>query len=94
MLLPTRAGTSRDTRALYAERVEKFGEERTRFLIETIDEWTQNYTRSALFEFDFTRPLHLDGQVKKMLAFESRFDHELRFHEALDFWIPVRILSL
>jgi len=68
MFLPTRAGMNRDTHALHAEWVEKFGEESARYLLETMDEWTQHYTHGALIDFEFTKPLHLDAPVKEICA--------------------------
>jgi hypothetical protein len=68
MFLPTRAGTSRDTRALYQHWVERFGEESARYLLETMDKWTQHYTHGALIDFDFTKPLQLDEPVKQICA--------------------------
>lgn len=66
--LPTRAGVGGDARATYEHWVRKYGEERARYLVETMDEWTQHYTHGALIDFDFTKPLRLDEQVKKICA--------------------------
>lgn len=66
--LPTRAGTSRDTRQLFAEWTEKFGEENARYLLETMDEWTHHYTHGVLINFDFTKLLRLEEQVKQICA--------------------------
>jgi hypothetical protein len=62
--LPTRAGAAGDTRALFDGWVEKYGEERARYLLETMDEWTRHYTHGALIDFDFTESLRLEERVK------------------------------
>jgi len=64
--LPTRGGMRGDRDALYAEWVAKHGEEEARYLLDAMDDWTRHYTHGALIEFDFTRPLGLDRQVKEI----------------------------
>ena len=66
--LPTRAGIGGDTATLFEHWVQKYGEEQARYLRETMDEWTQHYTHGALIDFDFTKPLQLDEQVKNICA--------------------------
>jgi hypothetical protein len=66
--LPTRAGVGGDTGAAYEVWVQKFGEERARYLVEMMDEWTQHYTHGVLIDFAFTKPLQLDEQVKQICA--------------------------
>ena len=64
MFLPTRAGMEGDVNTTYQHWVKKYGEERARFLSEMMDEWTQHYTHGLLIDFDFAKPLRLDGKVK------------------------------
>jgi hypothetical protein len=66
--LPTRAGVGGDTGTDYEHWVQKFGEERARYLVEMMDEWTHHYTHGVLIDFDFTKPLQLDEQVKQICA--------------------------
>jgi hypothetical protein len=62
-----RAGAGECDRSLRAV-AQKYGEEQARYLWQTMDEWTQHYTHGALIDFDFTKPLHLDEQVKQICA--------------------------
>lgn len=41
----------------------KYGEDNARYLLEFFSQWTKNYKRGALIEFDFTRHLNLKQQV-------------------------------
>lgn len=66
--LPTRAGATADKAALFHQWKEKYGEDAARYLIETVDDWTRHYTHGALIDFDFTKPLRLDGQVRDICA--------------------------
>ena len=65
-LLPTRGGFSSNTRTAYEEWVQKYGEERARYLAEVMEQWTENYTHGVLIDFDFTRQLHLREQVQQI----------------------------
>ena len=66
--LPTRAGVTADHSALLAEWTSKYGEAEARYLLETMDEWTQHYSHGALIDFDFTAPLKLRDQVEDICA--------------------------
>lgn len=66
--LPTRADAGGDPAALRAEWVAKYGEEAAQYLMETMDDWTRHYSRGALIDFDFTRPLRLDERVRDICA--------------------------
>jgi len=66
--LPTRAGVGGDVSATYQHWVRKYGEESARYLLDTMDEWTNRYTHGALIDFEFTRSLRLDEQVKSICA--------------------------
>jgi hypothetical protein len=68
MFLPSRAGLGGGAPAAYAEWVEKYGEEKARYLLEVMDDWTQHYTHGVLIEFDFTRTLKLREQVEAICA--------------------------
>ena len=62
--LPTRAGLGGDVSSEYEHWVRKYGEEEARYLLQEMDRWTAHYTQGVLIDFDFTRPLRLDEQVK------------------------------
>jgi len=62
--LPTRAGLNLGPESIYGEWVQKYGEERARYLMEVMGHWTQSYTHGVLIDFDFTKPLHLHEQVE------------------------------
>jgi hypothetical protein len=49
--------------AAYEQWVKKYGEEKAKYLLEVMGEWTANYTRGALIDFDFTQPLKLGERV-------------------------------
>jgi hypothetical protein len=66
--LPTRAGIGGNVREAYDGWVKKYGEERARYLLTQIDKWTEHYTHGALIDFDFTKPLRLDQQVRQVCA--------------------------
>ncbi len=52
--------------AAYEQWVKKYGEEKAKYLLEVMGEWTANYTRGALIDFDFTKPLNLGEQVGRI----------------------------
>jgi Protein of unknown function (DUF1638) len=64
--LPTRAGLNVGTESVYAEWVQKYGEERAQYLMEVMGHWTESYTHGVLIDFDFTKPLHLHEQVESI----------------------------
>ncbi len=66
--LPTSASATGDQSAPFEEWARKYGEDSARYLLETMDDWARHYTHGALIDFDFTQPLHLDGQVRDLCA--------------------------
>jgi hypothetical protein len=54
--------------AAFEQWVKKYGEEKARYLLEVMGEWTANYTRGALIDYDFTKPLGLRAQVEGLCA--------------------------
>jgi hypothetical protein len=52
--------------AAYEGWVKKYGEEKAKYLLEVMGEWTANYNRGALIDFDFARSLNLPEQVRKI----------------------------
>ena len=46
--------------------VAKYGEDNARYLIEFMGHWEDHYTRGVLIEFDFTRHLRLDDEVRRI----------------------------
>jgi hypothetical protein len=73
MFLPSRAGLSggSGTPAAFDEWVKKYGEEKARYLLEVMDQWTANYSHGALIEFDFTKALKLREQVEAICTQRS-----------------------
>ncbi len=53
---------------LYAQWVQKYGEERARYLLEVMERCTNNYTHGVLIDFDFTQRLNLREQVQRICA--------------------------
>jgi len=47
---------------------EKYGEDAARYLREVMREWSRSYTRGALIDFDFSRPLNLAADVRRICA--------------------------
>ena len=66
--LPTRAGIGGNLSDAFQTWVQKYGEERARFLVDQMNRWTEHYTHGALIEFDFTRLLRLHERVGKICA--------------------------
>jgi hypothetical protein len=66
--LPTRAGLSTGSESIYQEWVAKYGEEQAQYLMEVMGQWTASYTHGVLIDFDFTKPLRLDAQVRDICA--------------------------
>ncbi len=64
LFLPAHAQTSMP--AAYEQWVKKYGEEKARYLLEVLGEWTAHYTRGVLIDFDFTKPLELGRQVQQI----------------------------
>lgn len=64
MLMST--GSQSGTSPAYDHWVQKYGPEKAKYLLEAMGEWTSNYNRGTLIEFDFTKPLRLDGQVQNI----------------------------
>jgi hypothetical protein len=64
MMFPAQGGVS----PAYEQWVQKYGEEKARYLLEVMGEWTASYSRGALIDYDFTKPLKLREQVQKLCA--------------------------
>jgi hypothetical protein len=65
-LLPAQGSNS--MQAAYEQWVAKYGEEKAKYLLEAMGEWTAHYTHGVLIDFDFTRPLGLGKQVERICA--------------------------
>ncbi len=65
-LLPLQ-GTN-TTQAAYEQWVAKYGEEKAKYLLEAMGDWTAHYTHGVLIDFDFTKQLQLDAHVKNICA--------------------------
>ncbi len=62
--------------AAYDHWVRKYGEEKARYLVEAMGEWSANYTRGVLIDYPFTRILKLREQVQGICG-----DHGWEFVE-------------
>lgn len=66
LYLATPAGMSHSSSDQYEKWVAKYGEEKARYLMSQLDNWSDHYRNGALIEFDFTRPLGLEGRVREI----------------------------
>lgn len=64
MLFPAQGGVS----AAYESWVQKYGEEKAKYLLEVMGEWTAGYTHGTLIDYEFTKPLKLAEQVQRICA--------------------------
>ncbi len=62
------AGASQNGREMYKQWVSKYGEDQAKYLMEEMGRWTSNYSHGTLIDFDFTKPLKLDEQVRQICA--------------------------
>ncbi len=62
----------------YDALVKKYGEDNARYLLETMGDWAAHYERGALIDFDFTKPLRLSDEVKKICAERNWKYEEIR----------------
>lgn len=60
------AGSSESRRREYEGWVAKYGEEQARYLAEVMAGWSSHYTHGVWINFDFTRPLKLEDQVRQV----------------------------
>ena len=74
-LLPAQG--SQGTQAAYEQWVAKYGEEKAKYLLEVMADWTAHYTHGVLIDFDFTKPLQLRSRVEGICA-----DRGWQFEEA------------
>jgi hypothetical protein len=65
--LPSRAGVAAPN-PVYQQWVAKYGEEKARYLMEVMDQWTTHYTHGVFIDFDFTEPLGLRERVQGICA--------------------------
>ncbi|MCC7375502.1 MAG: DUF1638 domain-containing protein [Verrucomicrobiales bacterium] len=62
--LASPAGMDAGQHEQYERWVEKYGEDKARFLAEQMGQWTAHYDTGALIAFDFAAPLRHDQQVR------------------------------
>jgi hypothetical protein len=62
------AASQSGSSAAYQKWVEKYGEEKARYLAEAISEWSTHYTRGVLIDYEFTKSLGLRERVQKICA--------------------------
>ncbi len=65
------AQTQVGVNAAYQQWVAKYGEEKAKYLLEVMGEWTANYNRGVLIDYEFTKPLRLREQVQKICSERS-----------------------
>jgi hypothetical protein len=58
--------SSEQRQTTYQQWVQKYGEERAQFLLQTLGDWNETYSHGALIDFDFTKPLKLGDEVSKI----------------------------
>lgn len=66
LYLPTPAGMIDSARESYQRWVIRYGEEKARYLLQELEGWQSHYHTGALIDFEFTRPLQLDRQVRRV----------------------------
>lgn len=62
MMFPAQGGVS----TAYEQWVKKYGEEKAKYLLEVMGEWTAGYSRGVLIDYEFTKFLKLKEQVQKI----------------------------
>lgn len=60
------AHTAAGMEETYQQWVAKYGEEQARYLLDVMVGWTDQYTHGVLIDFDFTRHLKLDAEVRQI----------------------------
>lgn len=61
--------------AMYDQWVKKYGEDQAKYLLDEMSRWSDSYTHGTLINFDFTKPLRLDQQVKQICS-EKGWDYD------------------
>ncbi len=62
--LPAHSSSARQ--ADYEAWIDKYGKEKADYLMEVMGGWSEHYTHGALIDFDFTKPLELDKEVRRI----------------------------
>jgi hypothetical protein len=62
------ASANLNFKVAYEKWLEKYGEERAKFLLEEMSRWSDHYTHGTLIDFDFLKDLDLQKQVKQICA--------------------------
>jgi len=60
------AGSNLVPKAPYEEWVRKYGEDQAKYLLEEMGRWSAAYSHGTLIDFDFSKPLKLDEEVKRI----------------------------
>lgn len=69
------ANANLSLKAAYDQWLQKYGEERAKFLFEEMSRWSNNYTHGTLIDFDFLSNLDFREQVRKICA-EKGWEYE------------------
>ncbi len=69
------ANANLNFKAAYDKWLQKYGEERAKFLLEEMSRWTDNYTHGTLIDFDFLQDLDLKKQVQQICA-DKHWEYE------------------
>jgi hypothetical protein len=62
------AGANQGLGNVYEEWARKYGEDQAKYLVQEMGRWAQAYSHGTLIDFEFARPLKLDGQVRQICA--------------------------
>jgi len=72
------ANSNLSLKVAYEQWLQKYGEERAKFLLEEMSRWTDNYTHGTLIDFDFLQNLDFRQQVQKICAEKGWVYEELK----------------
>jgi len=61
-----RQGAELGTQDNYEQMVKKYGEDNARYIMETLGNWTQNYSRGLFIRYDFTDHLPARAHVQRL----------------------------
>lgn len=62
------ASTATTRQSDYDLWVSKYGEEQARYLMDVMAGWAAHYSHGVLIDFDFTKPLQLEAQIRQVCA--------------------------
>jgi hypothetical protein len=66
--LPASVNQNQNLNGAYEQWVQKYGEDQAKFLLEEMGRWADSYSYGTLIDFEFTQPLKLCEQVKRICS--------------------------